>query len=60
MEELIKLALKKIELLEKKVEKYYNLLKINNELDFILRGTYLLEDEMSALIEGKELEVKNE
>lgn len=52
MQEMLELALKRIEVLEKKLEKYYSLLKINNELDYILNGTYLMAEDLQKVIEG--------
>ncbi len=54
MQDLIELALKRIDALEKKVEKYFSLLKIDNELDFILKGTYVTEEDIQKIIEGKD------
>lgn len=54
MEELLELALKRIENLEKKVEKYFHILKIDNELDFVLNGTYLSEDDVGKIISGEQ------
>lgn len=52
MEELLELALKKIENLEKRVEKYYQMLKVDNYLDFIMRGTYLTDEDMEKITTG--------
>ena len=52
MQELLELALKRINALEKKVERYYQMLKVDNELDFIMRGTYVTEEEMENIING--------
>ena len=38
--------------LERKLEKYYNLLIKQNELDFILNGTYILEDDIDDILDG--------
>ncbi len=54
MQELIELALKRIEMLEKKVEKYFSMLKVDNELDFIWRGTYVTEEDIQKILEGKD------
>ena len=51
-DELIELALKRIADLEKKVEKYFSYLEVNNELDFVLRGGYILPDDLDELIQG--------
>ena len=45
-------ALKRISDLERKIEKYYQLLKTENELDFILKGTYVLASDIDNLISG--------
>ena len=52
MEELLLLALKRIEALEKKLERYYSLLKVENEVDFILKGTYITTEEVDNVISG--------
>lgn len=52
MEETVELAMKKISELERKLENYYQILFIENELDFILRGSYIVEDELSKVISG--------
>ena len=52
MEELLQLALKKIDALEKKLERYYFLLKVENELDFVLKGTYLLNEDLNSTLTG--------
>ncbi len=52
MQDLLELAMRRIETLEKKLERYYMLLKIENELDFILKGTYVTTEDMNAIIEG--------
>ena len=44
--------LKKINELEKRIENYFNHLKIDNELDFILKGTYVLRGEVLNIING--------
>ena len=54
MKEIIELILKRLEALEKKVEKYFSLLKVDNELDFIIKGTYLMEEDVSKILEGKD------
>ena len=52
MEELLELLLKKVAFLEKKVEMYYQMLKIENELDFIINGTYLMEEDVNNILLG--------
>lgn len=52
MNELIELALKKIDMLEKKLEKYIEILKIDNEIDFILKGSYVLQEEIENVLSG--------
>ena len=52
MEELVELALKKIDMLEKKLEKYVEMLKADNEVDFILKGSYFTQEELSSVIMG--------
>lgn len=53
MEELIELALKRIEALEKKLEKYFSILNVGNEMDFILKGTYVLQSDIENVMAGK-------
>ena len=48
--------LKRLQALEKKVEKYYNILYIENELDFIMKGTYFASDLEDVLAGKYELE----
>ena len=50
MEELLELAFKKIGAIEKRLEKYYQYLKFDNELDFILKGTYLLSADIENVL----------
>ena len=52
MEELLELALKRIDALEKKLEMYYSMLKVDNEIDFILRGTYVTEQDIEDVLAG--------
>lgn len=52
-EELLELALKKIAELEKKVEIYFNALKVSNELDFVLKGGYILESDLDTVVFGE-------
>ncbi len=52
MEELLQIALKRIDALEKKVERYYQILKIDNELDFVMKGTYLTNNQINDILEG--------
>ena len=52
MQEMIELCLKKINDLEKKLEKYFQLLKVENELDFVLNGTYLRSEELENIMLG--------
>lgn len=50
--ETIELLLKRVNELEKKLEKYYKLLCLENELDFILKGKYVLDSELEKLLNG--------
>ena len=52
MEELLEKAIKRIEVLEKKLERYYKLLKVENELDFVLKGSYIMAKDIDPVIEG--------
>ena len=49
----LEILFKKITELEKQLEKYFNYLKIDNELDFILKGTYLLKEDIENILSGK-------
>ena len=50
---LMELLLKKVNELEKKLELYYELLRIENEVSFILNGTYCFETEIDAVVNGE-------
>jgi len=52
MEELLDLALQRINDLEKRLEIYYKMLRIENEIDFVLKGTYILPEDMENIING--------
>ena len=52
MDEMLELALKRLDELEKKVERYYKLLEVNNEIDFILKGGYVFEEDVDAIVAG--------
>lgn len=52
MDEMLELALKKLDELEKKVERYFKLLEVNNEIDFILKGGYVFKEDVDAIIAG--------
>ena len=49
----IERAIQKIYQIEKKMEKYYEMLKLENELDFILKGGYVLKDELQEILDGE-------
>ena len=51
--ELIEMLLKRVEALEKRLERYYKILKIDNELSFILNGSYCFEEDISKIMNGK-------
>lgn len=50
--ETIELLTKRIMELEKKLEIYYQILKIENELSFILNGTYVFKTEIDEVVNG--------
>lgn len=52
MEEEIENLHKKIEELEKKVDLFYQLLLVKNELDFVLKGYYVLDEEIEDVLNG--------
>ena len=61
MEESFVTLFKRLSGLEKRLEKYYKKLYIENELDFIMNGTYVLSDELDKILDGSyTLEEKNE
>ena len=43
---------KRLSNLEKRLEKYYKKLYLENELDFIMNGTYVLKDELDKILDG--------
>lgn len=53
MEETLELALKKIADLERRLEKYFEILYIENELDFILKGNYVFDSEIDKILSGE-------
>lgn len=50
--EILEMVLKKLNELEKKLEIYYQKLKIENELSFILNGTYIFPNDIEKVING--------
>ena len=52
MEEMLEILSKRLDDLEKKVERYYHMLKVDNELDFIMRGTYITEEDIEKIKTG--------
>ena len=61
MEESFATLFKRLSSLEKRLEKYYKKLYIENELAFIMNGTYILSDELDKILDGSYiLEVTNE
>lgn len=50
--EVLEIALKRISSLEKKLEMYYKMLEIENELSFILKGTYIFIEDINSIMEG--------
>lgn len=52
MQEDLDLAVKRIAELERKIERYYQLLHIDDELDFILNGTYTAPVEINSIVDG--------
>lgn len=53
MQDLLELLLKRVDALEKKLERYYSMLKVDNELDFIMRGTYITDEDINKIWEGR-------
>ena len=52
MEELLLKAMKRNDDLSNKLERYYQFLKFENELDMVLKGTYVTEMEIENLLQG--------
>ena len=52
MQNEIEMLIKKLNNLEKKLEKYYSILFTENELDFILNGTYILQQDIDDVLVG--------
>ncbi len=52
MDDITELILKRLSDLEKKLEKYFYILKIDNELDYILKGSYLLQTDIDNILVG--------
>ena len=50
--DLLELSYTKILELEKKLEYYFDMLNVENEISFILNGTYLLESEVEKILNG--------
>ncbi len=50
--DLLEQVLKRVADLERKLERYYYLLHIENELDFILNGTYLSSEDIDNVLTG--------
>ena len=50
--DMLELVYKKLLDLEKRMELYYSMLKIDNELSFILKGTYLFNSDIESVING--------
>ena len=55
MDELLELTIKRIDALEKRLEKYYHSLEVKNELDFILNGGYIFKEDIDAIMSGNYL-----
>ena len=52
-DEMLELAMQKIATPEQKLEKYYLLLNVENELGFILKGTYILDSDIENISKGE-------
>lgn len=52
MEESFDTLFKRLSNLDKRLEKYYKKLYLQNELDFIMNGTYILKDELDKILDG--------
>ncbi len=51
-EDLLLETMKKVAELEKRIENYFQLLRIENELDFIMNGTYILNRDINDIMTG--------
>lgn len=52
MEELLLKAIKKNEDISNRLERYYQYLKFENELDIIMKGTYITVTEIENILSG--------
>lgn len=52
MVENFEMLYKRLANLEKRLEKYYKKIYIENELDFVMNGTYILKDELDKILDG--------
>lgn len=52
MQNEIETLFKRLNNLEKKLEKYYSILFVENELNFILNGTYVLQQDIENVMNG--------
>lgn len=52
MDELILKVMKKNEELSNKLERYYQYLKFDNELDAIIKGVYVTDGEIENILKG--------
>jgi len=50
--DLLEQLYKKILELEKKIEYYYDLFKVENEISFILNGTYIQQEDVDKILNG--------
>ena len=50
--DMLDLIIKRISDLEKKLELYYEMLKVENELSFIIKGSYTLQDKVDRVLSG--------
>ncbi len=48
----IEMAIKRIESLEKRMELYFELLDLKDELEFIMKGIYVTEDDIEDVLLG--------
>lgn len=53
MDSEVEILNKRIEYLEQKLEIIFELLGVENELDFIMKGTYLTEDDIDEIMNGE-------
>ncbi len=52
MQDNYELIIKRLSDLERRLERYYQLLLIRDELDFILKGKYIVDEDLQEIMNG--------